>query len=323
MEELIKVTKDNKGNSVVSGRELHDFLGVNTPYTQWFERMVGYGFTENVDFIGLSQKSEKPIGGRPQQDHALTIDMAKEISMIQRTDKGKQARQYFIEVEKAYKQGQTQYKLPQTFSEALIELAKEVKKNEVLKPKAEKYDRYLSNKGLITITEIAKEYGMSGKGLNKFLHEKGVIYKKGDKWFVYQRYANDGLVGYEIFMPEDKEIRRTLKWTPKGEQFIRNLLEDEGIKPVLERPSQMMIEEPEEECNGEYYTASEIAYKLYLPKGAELFIGKLANEYRLKPVFSDSNKYCRRVVDEYGRETWQYTALGARVIEKLIEKMEV
>lgn len=323
MEELIKVTKDNKGNSVVSGRELHDFLGVNTPYTQWFERMVRYGFTENVDFIGLSQKSEKPIGGRPQQDHALTIDMAKEISMIQRTDKGKQARQYFIEVEKAYKQGQTQYKLPQTFSEALIELAKEVKKNEVLKPKADKYDRYLSSKGLITITEIAKEYGMSGKGLNKFLHEKGVIYKKGDKWFVYQRYANDGLVGYEIFMPEDKEIRRTLKWTTKGEQFIRSILEDEGIAPVLERPSQMTIEKPQEEYDGDYYTASEIAYKLYLPKGAELLIGKLANEYRLKPVFSDSNKYCRRVVDEYGRKTWQYTALGARVIEELIEKMEV
>ena len=139
---------------------------------------------------------------------------------------------------------------------------------------------------------------------------------------MYQRYANDGLAGYEIFMPEDKEIRRTLKWTPKGEQFIRNLLEDEGIKPVLERPSQMMIES-QEEYDGDYYTASEITYKLYLPKGAELLIGKLANEYRLKPVFSDSNKYCRRVVDEYGRKTWQYTALGARVIEELIEKMEV
>lgn len=116
MNEIIKITKDEQGNSVVSGRDLHDFLEVNTPYTQWFERMVGYGFTENVDFIGLSQKSEKPIGGRPQQDHALTLDMAKEISMIQRTEKGKQARQYFIEVEKAFKE---QYRLPQTPEEKL------------------------------------------------------------------------------------------------------------------------------------------------------------------------------------------------------------
>lgn len=114
--ELIKITQDENGNSVVSGRDLHEFLEVNTPYTQWFERMVGYGFTENVDFIGLSQKSEKPIGGRPQQDHALTLDMAKEISMIQRTEKGKQARQYFIEVEKAFKE---QYRLPQTPEEKL------------------------------------------------------------------------------------------------------------------------------------------------------------------------------------------------------------
>lgn len=321
MNELIKVTKDGNGNSVVSGRELHDFLEVTERYSSWFVRMTKYGFEENVDYVGC--KVFNTLAKQELQDHALTLDMAKEISMIQRTEKGKQARQYFIEVEKTYKQGQTQYKLPQTFSEALIELAKEVKKNEVLKPKADKYDRYLSSKGLITITEIAKEYGMSGKGLNKFLHEKGVIYKKGDKWFVYQRYANDGLVGYEIFMPEDKEIRRTLKWTTKGEQFIRSILEDEGIAPVLERPSQMTIEKPQEEYDGDYYTASEIAYKLYLPKGAELLIGKLANEYRLKPVFSDSNKYCSRVVDEYGRETWQYTALGARVIEELIEKMEV
>ena len=116
MNEIIKITQDENGNSVVSGRDLHEFLEVNTPYTQWFERMVGYGFTENVDFIGLSQKSEKPIGGRPQQDHALTLDMAKEISMIQRTEKGKQARQYFIEVEKAFKE---QYRLPQTPEEKL------------------------------------------------------------------------------------------------------------------------------------------------------------------------------------------------------------
>ena len=200
MEELIKVTKDDKGISVVSGRELHDFLEVTERYSSWFLRMTKYGFEEGVDYVGC--KVFNTLAKQELQDHALTLDMAKEISMIQRTEKGKQARQYFIDVEKAYKQQaeQPQYKLPQNYSEALIELAKEVKKNEALQPKADKYDRYLSNKGLITITEIAKEYGMSGKGLNKFLHEKGVIYKKGDKWFVYQCYANDGLAGYEIFM---------------------------------------------------------------------------------------------------------------------------
>lgn len=114
--ELIKITQDENGNSVVSGRELHEFLEVKTPYKDWFPRMVEYGFAENVDFISLAQKCAKPNGGRPKIDHALTLDMAKEISMIQRTEKGKQARQYFIEVEKVFKE---QYRLPQTPEEKL------------------------------------------------------------------------------------------------------------------------------------------------------------------------------------------------------------
>lgn len=116
---LIKITQDENGNSVVSGRDLHDFLGVQTKYTQWFERMVSYGFTENVDFVGFSQKREKPTDGRPTIDHALTLDMAKEISMIQRTEKGKQARQYFIEVEKEYKKqvNESKFRLPTNLAE--------------------------------------------------------------------------------------------------------------------------------------------------------------------------------------------------------------
>lgn len=104
MNELIKTIRRDDGTIAVSGRELHDFLEVDTPYTQWFDRMIDYGFTENTDFKGLSQKSEKPIGGRPRIDHVMTLDMAKEVAMIQRTNKGKQARRYFISVEKRYKQ---------------------------------------------------------------------------------------------------------------------------------------------------------------------------------------------------------------------------
>ncbi|RNE24882.1 Phage anti-repressor protein [Lacticaseibacillus paracasei] len=100
MNELIKTITRDDGRIAVSGRELHDFLEVDTPYTQWFDRMIDYGFTENTDFKGLSQKSEKPIGGRPRIDHVMTLDMAKEVAMIQRTDRGKQARQYFIEIDK-------------------------------------------------------------------------------------------------------------------------------------------------------------------------------------------------------------------------------
>jgi anti-repressor protein len=116
MKELIKVTKDDKGISVVSGRDLHEFLGINTEYKKWFNRMTEYGFTENADFVRVTQKCHTPGGIQNITDHAITLDMAKEISMIQRTDKGKQARQYFIEVEKEFRK---QYELPQTPEEKL------------------------------------------------------------------------------------------------------------------------------------------------------------------------------------------------------------
>ena len=225
----------------------------------------------------------------------------------------------FNRMEEQIKQQPAQYKLPQTFSEALIELAKEVKKNEVLKPKAEKYDRYLSNKGLITITEIAKEYGMSGVKLNQFLRDKRVIYKRGNKWFIYQKYANERYVGYEIHLPEG---RRSLKWTPEGEMFIRELLENNNIKPVLEQPQQLTVQEPVK-YSGKYYTASSIAYNLGLSEEWIMKIGEIANNLKLKPRFSDENIYCRKTLDDNGFPRWEYTQYGAALIENEINKFRL
>ena len=103
MTELIKVTYDND-RPVVSARELHSFLEVQTKYQDWFPRMCEYGFTEGADFNFLKNEQVQIEGGRTVTRHildaALTIDMAKEICMIQRSEKGKQARQYFIQLEK-------------------------------------------------------------------------------------------------------------------------------------------------------------------------------------------------------------------------------
>ena len=101
--ELIKITTNENGEQLVSGRELHEFLEVGTEYKKWFSRMTEYGFVENTDFTRVTQKCPTPGGVQNITDHAMTLDMAKEISMIQRTEKGKQARLYFIEVEKQYK----------------------------------------------------------------------------------------------------------------------------------------------------------------------------------------------------------------------------
>lgn len=108
MDELIKIDSFNYGDApTVSGRELHKALEVKTPYTMWFERMCEYGFTENEDFRLVSQICETNNPKNPRTtiiDHLLTIDTAKEICMLQRTEIGRTIRKYFIETEKQYKQ---------------------------------------------------------------------------------------------------------------------------------------------------------------------------------------------------------------------------
>lgn len=104
--ELIKII-EREGRQLVSGRELHEFLEIRTKYKDWFGRMVEYGFEEEIDFIRVAQKRATNNLKNPVTtviDHAISIDMAKEISMIQRTEKGKIARQYFINCEKKLKE---------------------------------------------------------------------------------------------------------------------------------------------------------------------------------------------------------------------------
>ncbi|HFG0566946.1 TPA: antA/AntB antirepressor family protein, partial [Flavobacterium psychrophilum] len=96
MNQLITITENN-GNKAVSARELHAFLEVKTDFKDWMPRMIEYGFEEGLDFSSFLSES---TGGRPSKEYALTLDTAKEISMLQRTDKGKQARRYFIAIEK-------------------------------------------------------------------------------------------------------------------------------------------------------------------------------------------------------------------------------
>lgn len=105
MNDLININYDASDRPTVMGRELHEALEIQTPYKKWFDRMCEYGFAENSDFILVRQNCPTNNPKNPTTeiiDHQLTLDMAKEICMIQRSEKGKQCRQYFIEVEKRY-----------------------------------------------------------------------------------------------------------------------------------------------------------------------------------------------------------------------------
>ncbi|HGA2038443.1 TPA: antA/AntB antirepressor family protein, partial [Streptococcus agalactiae] len=103
MNQLINITLNENQEPVVSGRDLHNVLNIKTQYTKWLERMSEYGFEENVDYIAISQKRLTAQGNRTEYiDHVLKLDMAKEIAMLQRNEKSKQVRKYFIQVEKDF-----------------------------------------------------------------------------------------------------------------------------------------------------------------------------------------------------------------------------
>ena len=106
MNELLKIEVNEKQEQTISGRELHMFLGVDTKYNDWIQRMLQYGFEEGQDF-NLLKKEQVQIEGKREvrreiTDHIMKLDMAKELCMLTRNEKGKQARQYFIEVEREW-----------------------------------------------------------------------------------------------------------------------------------------------------------------------------------------------------------------------------
>ena len=152
----------------VSARELQEFLEIKDRFSVWIERMIGYGFVENQDYIGCSFYDT--LARQHLRDYFISIDMAKEISMIQRSDKGKQARQYFLECERKLKGQTVTPAIPQSFAEALQLAADQAKQLELAAPKVDAYDRLIDSTHLKTVGDVAKSIGLrSAQALNKKL----------------------------------------------------------------------------------------------------------------------------------------------------------
>ena len=248
MNELITITTNEVGEPTVLGRELHEFLGVKTLYKDWFPRMVEYGFTEGKDFNPLKNEQVRFEGNREVTreliDHLLTIDMAKEICMIQRTEVGKQARQYFIQVEKDYNSPEKIMARALRIAEkelSTLKLETKVQAQQIaeLKPKATYYDLILQCPSLLSVTEIAKDYGLSAKGLNKILHDNGIQYSQSGVWFLYAKYQDKGYTSTKTQnynRPDGTQGSRVhTYWTQKGRLFLYGLLKDLGHLPLVER----------------------------------------------------------------------------------------
>ena len=188
MNELILVNVDNQ---TVSARELHKALGIEKRFSAWFETN-SQGFIENEDYKGayLEVQGNQYGGTQSIQDYELSVDMAKHICLMSRTDKGKECRQYLIDLEKAWNTPE------QVMARALKLADKTISglKTQLLemKPKADFFDAVADSKTAISMNEVAKVLNIKGYGRNnlfEFLRENKVL----DRWNVpYQRYVDNG-----------------------------------------------------------------------------------------------------------------------------------
>lgn len=226
MNDLIKVNYDGERPTVL-GRDLHEFLEVETRFNDWFRRMSEYGFTEGIDFYSILSKTSE--NGRPSTDYQLTIEMAKEICMIQRSEKGRQARQYFIALENAWNTPEMVMSRALKMAENKIKQLSVVNselsvENTIMKPKAEYFDELVDRNLLTNFRETAKQLNIKEKDFVSFLIGKKYIYR--DKKGKLMPYAdkNSGLFEVkECFNDKTKWSGTQTLITPKGRETFRLL----------------------------------------------------------------------------------------------------
>ena len=228
MNSLIQIHYDSADHPTVSGRELHKALEVKTAYKDWFPRMCEYGFTEGQDFCS---KMSESTGGRPAIDHAITIPMAKEICMLQRSEKGKMFRQYFIQVEEAWNSPEMVMKRALEYANARAkELQLQVSaltvETEIMRPKAEYFDELVDRNLLTGIRETAGELGVKQKAFVAFLLEHKYMYRdKKGKLTAYAKPLQDGLFERKECYNEKTTWKGTQDMiTPKGRETFRLLM---------------------------------------------------------------------------------------------------
>ena len=234
MNELIKVTYEND-RPAVSARDLHEFLEVETDFRHWFPRMCEYGFSEGQDFNAVKNDRVQMEGSRmvtrTVDDAILSIDMAKELCMLQRNEKGKIARQYFIKLEKDWNS-------PEKVMARALQIAEKKIKNleakaEADKPKVLFADAVSASHTSILVGDLSKLLRQNGVDIGqnrlfRFLREKGYLCSQGERYNLpTQRSMDRGWFQVKettINQPDGSvRITRTVKVTGKGQQYFINL----------------------------------------------------------------------------------------------------
>ena len=236
MNELLKVNYDND-RITLSARELHGFLGIGTEFAKWMQRMCEYGFSENQDYRVFVKNDDNSKGGRPSTDYEITLDMAKEIAMIQRSDKGKKVRQYFLELERRWNSPEAVMNRALEYSRKQVKALMEekqglIKENNQLKPKALFADAVSASNESILIGQLAKlirqnGYEIGQNRLFEWMRENEYLIKKGERYNQPTQKSMDlGLFEVKertITNPDGStRITLTTKVTGKGQVYFIN-----------------------------------------------------------------------------------------------------
>lgn len=238
MDELVKVNFDTQ---TVSARELHEQLHIGTRFNDWFPRMTEYGFVEGTDFYSKMSKTDN--GGRPSTDYEISVDMAKQICMIQRTPEGKAVRQYLIDLEKAWNTPEQVFARALKMADEKINSLKEINtsliaENKRMKPKEIFADAVATSHTSILIGDLAKlicqnGYQIGQKRLFEWLRENNFLIKSGSsKNMPQQRYVEQGLFEVKESNVQNPDgsvrITRTTKVTGKCQIYFVNKFLERG-----------------------------------------------------------------------------------------------
>ncbi len=234
MYEIIKVNYETE-QPTVSARDLHDGLEIKTAFKDWFPRMVEYGFEAGKDFCS---KMSESTGGRPALDYQITVDMAKQICMIQRSEKGSQYRQYFLDLEKAWNtpeqvMARALKVAGQTIDKLKIENTGLLEDVQRMKPKEIFADAVATSHTSILIGDLAKLIKQNGvdigqKRLFAWMRDNGYLIKRnGSDWNMpTQKSMERGLFEVKestVNNPDGSvRINKTTKVTGKGQQYFVN-----------------------------------------------------------------------------------------------------
>jgi anti-repressor protein len=256
MTDMIKITQNSRLNTqAVDARELWYELESKQEFSNWIKSKVVNNplFIENEDYCSFDNIVKREKGASVRKDFALTINTAKQVALMENTEKGREIRQYFIDSEKKL---QAMNALPNFNNpvEAARAWADEVEAKQALQavvdlqrkelkesaPKIEYHDKILANKGVYTVTQIAKDFGLTAIRLNQILNELGIQFKSRETWVLYEKYQKMGYTAtnthlYTNEYGQDKKSLLTV-WTEQGRRFIYSMLTAYFKKHPINQP---------------------------------------------------------------------------------------